>query len=52
MVERQHYVPRGYLKGFTIEGTENDNLIWAYENFRIGAPQSLRKVRLLGVLLL
>ena len=40
-VERQHYVPRGYLKGFAIEDTENDNLIWAYEKMPDRRPRKV-----------
>jgi hypothetical protein len=29
--KRQHYVPKGYLRGFAIDSTQNDSLVWVYD---------------------
>ncbi len=38
-IERHHYVPQGFLKGFRALGKESDKFIWVYEKLPDRRPR-------------
>ena len=41
VIERQHYVPRGYLRGFAVDDAESENYVWAYEKLPDRRPRKV-----------
>jgi hypothetical protein len=40
-IERQHYVPQGFLRGFTATDKNSDKFIWVYEKEKSRKPRRL-----------
>jgi len=38
-IERHHYIPQGFLKGFRVRGKESDKFIWVYEKLKGRRPR-------------
>jgi len=38
-IERQHYIPQGFLRGFTVPDETSDKFIWVYEKLECRKPR-------------